>query len=136
MKALCLDLGTKRVGVAVSAERVAVPSMTLQRSKDRPRDHRAIADLVDEYEADIVVVGLPLSMDGSVGPAAERALAEVEELRRLLRVPVETWDERLSTVEAERSLHLQSLDGRAKRQVIDQVAASVILQAWLDAQDD
>jgi len=78
-------------------------------------------------------VGLPLSLDGSVGPAAERALAEVDELAAALDVPIETWDERLSTVTAERSLMDQQLSAPARRRVIDKVAAAVILQSWLDA---
>ena len=88
---------------------------------------------VEEAEADCVVVGLPLSLDGSVGPAAEKALAEVERLGAVLGVPVETYDERLTTVTAERVLREQGVTGRRRRQVVDQVAPSVLLQAWLDA---
>jgi len=100
---------------------------------DERQDHRRIADLVAEVEAECVVVGLPLSLDGSIGPAAEKALAEVERLAAVLSVPVETYDERLTTVTAERVLREQGVTGRRRRQVIDQVAASVLLQAWLDA---
>ncbi|NNE72691.1 MAG: Holliday junction resolvase RuvX [Acidimicrobiales bacterium] len=134
MRALALDLGSKRIGVAVSDSdgRVATPITTIHRSGNRARDHRAVADLVAEWEAEIVVVGLPLSLDGSVGKAAKRALAEVRNLGATLSVPVETYDERLTTVTAERVLVEQQLDGRARRQVVDQVAASIILQAWLD----
>lgn len=132
-RALGLDLGSKRIGVALSAGTLATPFEVVHRTGDRQRDHRAIAALVDEAEAEVVVVGLPLSMDGTVGPAAARALAEIEELSAALDVPVETWDERLSTVTAERALRAQDLKGPARRKVIDKVAASVILQAWLDA---
>ena len=76
---------------------------------------------------------LPLSLDGSVGAAAQRALDEVEDLAAALRVPVETWDERLSTVTAERSLMEQDMRAPARRRVVDKVAAAVILQSWLDA---
>ena len=132
-RALGLDLGSKRIGVALSAGTLATPFEVVHRTGDRQRDHRAIAALVDEAEAEVVVVGLPLSMDGTVGPAAARALAEIEELAAALDVPVETWDERLSPVTAERALRAQDLKGPARRKVIDKVAASVILQAWLDA---
>ncbi len=97
------------------------------------RDHRRIGELVAEAGAEVVVVGLPLSLDGSVGPAAQRALDEVDQLTEALDVPVETWDERLSTVTAERSLMAQNMRAEARRKVVDKVAAAVILQSWLDA---
>ena len=133
MRALGVDLGTKRIGVAVSAGSLATPYEVVARSGDRARDHRRLTELADEAEADVVVVGLPRSLDGTLGPAAERALAEVEELAAAVGRPVETWDERLSTVTAERSLQEQGLDARARRAVVDKVAAAVILQSWLDA---
>lgn len=133
MRALALDLGSKRIGIAVSAGSLATPYEVLARSGDRRRDHRAIAEHVAETEATVVVVGLPLSLDGSVGPAARRALDEVDELVATLDVPVETWDERLSTVTAERSLMDQQVRAHARRRFVDKVAAAVILQSWLDA---
>ena len=135
MRAVGVDLGDQRVGIALcdSAGTVATPWMTLQRSGDETVDHRRLAGLVEEAEAECVVVGLPLSLDGSIGPAAEKALAETERLRAVLPVPVETYDERLTTVTAERVLREQGVTGRRRRQVVDQVAASVLLQAWLDA---
>jgi putative Holliday junction resolvase len=75
-------------------------------------------------------VGLPLSLDGSEGPAAQAALAEVEELRSATGLPVTTWDERLTTVTADQQL--AHLDGKARRAVVDKVAAAVMLQGWLD----
>lgn len=133
MRALGLDLGSKRIGIALSAGTLATPYEVLARSGDRARDHRAIAEHVAETDAEVVVVGLPLSMDGSLSAAAERALAECDELAAVLDVPVETWDERLSTVTAERSLLAQDLRAPARRKVVDKVAAAVILQSWLDA---
>jgi putative Holliday junction resolvase len=88
---------------------------------------------VDEAGAGVVVVGLPLSLDGSVGPAARDVLDEADELRARLPVAVMTWDERLSTVEAQRRLRTAGVKGRKGRRVVDQVAATVILQSWLDA---
>lgn len=133
MRALALDLGSKRIGVALSSGTVATPYEVLARSGDRAVDHRRVAEHVAETDAEVVVVGLPLSLDGSVGPAAERVLAEVDVLAEALPVPVETWDERLSTVTAERSLVDQQLRAPARRRVVDKVAAAVILQSWLDA---
>jgi putative holliday junction resolvase len=134
-RAVALDIGTRRIGVALSDSggTVATPYEVVTRSGDRTRDHGRIAALVSEADATIVVVGLPLSLDGSVGPAAEAILAEVDELRAALGVPVVTWDERLSTVEAERSLRAMGVRRGQRRQVVDQVAATVILQSWLDA---
>lgn len=134
MRALGIDLGTKRIGVAISdsAGSVATPYEVVQRTKDRQGDHRRIAALAQEAEAEVVVVGMPYSLDGSTGPAARRAAAEVELLRRALPIPVETYDERLSTVSAHRALSEMNLDQAARRRVVDKVAAAVILQAWLD----
>ncbi len=135
MRALGLDLGQRRVGVAVcdSAGTVATPVETLVRSGDTGRDLRAIADRVRDWEAEIVVVGLPRSLDGSEGPAAQAARAETKRLGRFLGVPVVSYDERLTTVIAERRLMEQQVKGRARRDVVDQVAAAVILQSWIDA---
>ena len=133
-RAIGLDLGTKRIGVAVSdSDRtVATPIEVITRSRDVARDRLRISEIVGEWEATTVVVGLPLSLSGQVGPAAKAALAEVEALRATLGVQVETYDERLSTVTAERSLMEQSLRAPARRRVVDKVAAAVMLQAWLD----
>jgi putative Holliday junction resolvase len=134
-RVLGLDLGSARIGVAVSDPdcRVASPIEVVARTGDRGRDHRRIADLVAEWEAERVVVGLPISLDGTLGPAARTAAAEVEELATALRVPVETHDERLTTVTADRALSSMNVRGKARRQVVDKVAAAVILQSWLDA---
>ena len=135
MRAVGLDLGTRRIGVALSnsAGTVATPYDVLTRSDDRVDDHGRIAAIVDEAGAGVVVVGLPLSLDGSVGPAARDVLDEADELRARLPVAVMTWDERLSTVEAQRRLRSAGVKGRKGRRVVDQVAATVILQSWLDA---
>jgi len=133
---LALDLGSKRIGVAVSDAGgvLATPRTTVERSRDRARDHRRIAELVADEEAGTVVVGLPLSLDGKTGPAAEAVLAEVAELAAVLAVPVVTHDERLTTVTAHDQLRAAGMDGRRRRSVVDQQAAAVLLQSWLDAQ--
>ena len=80
----------------------------------------------------MLVVGLPLRLDGRIGPAADGVLAEIEELAATVGVPVETYDERLTTVSADRSLREMKMKGAARRRVVDQLAAAVILQGWLD----
>ncbi|MBV9410068.1 MAG: Holliday junction resolvase RuvX [Acidimicrobiia bacterium] len=131
-RVLGLDLGSRRIGVAVSAGTLATPHSVLVRGKNHAADHAAIAALVDELEVERVVVGLPLSLDGTMGPAATAAVAEADALGDVLAVPVETYDERLTTVTADRSLSSLGLSGQARRRVVDKVAAAVILQAWLD----
>jgi len=135
MRALGLDLGSKRIGVAISDSRgsIATPIEVVKRVGDRKREHQAIAEIIAEWEAEIVVVGMPYSLDGSVGLAAKLCRSEAKALRDALAVPVVTYDERLTTVTAERSLKEQHMKGDARRRVIDKVAASVILQAWLDS---
>ena len=112
---------------------VATPIEVVLRSGDRRGDHRRLAALVDEWEAEVVVVGIPYSLDGSVGPMARKMGAEADEIAAHLAVPVETYDERLTTVTAERSLMEQDLRGPRRRQLVDMVAAAVMLQAWLDS---
>jgi len=131
-RVLGLDLGSRRIGVAISSGTVATPHTVLERATDRDTDHAAIARLVEELEADRVVVGLPLSLDGKMGPAATAAAEEAGVLGDVLGVPVETYDERLTTVTADRSLSSLGLRGQARRRVVDKVAAAVMLQAWLD----
>ncbi len=134
-RSLGLDLGERRIGVALcdSGGLLATPYEVVPRSGDRLRDHRRIAELVDEAGAVRVVVGLPTSLGGDAGPAALAVLAEIEQLRVALSVPVCTHDERLTTVTAQRSLRQAGVNTKKGRKVIDQVAAAVILQAWLDA---
>jgi len=134
-----IDLGTRRVGVAVSDPGgvVASPYEVVQRSGDVARDRWRIKEIVDEVEAVVVVVGLPLSMDGSVGRAASAALEEAAALREVLvPVPVETFDERLTTVSADRSMMQFKMKADARRRVVDKVAAAVMLQAWLDSREN
>lgn len=132
---LGLDLGSKRIGVALSdsSALIATPFTVVLRSGRPADDHRKIAALVRDEEVDLVVVGLPLSLSGAHGPAARAAVAEAEALATVLDVPVETYDERLTTVSAEHVLRSANVRGQDRRKVVDKVAASVLLQGWLDA---
>lgn len=134
MRCLGLDLGSKRIGVALCDpdERVATPLTVVQRGKSRKDDHAKIASLVKEYEAEAVVVGLPLTLASKVTAAAQNAIAETEQLSSELSVPVYLHDERLTTVTADRSLMEMEMKADARRRVVDKVAAAVMLQSFLD----
>lgn len=135
MRVLGIDLGSKRISVAVSdrSGTIATPLTVVHRSKSVAADHRAIADLVREEEAVAVVVGLPLNMDGTEGSAARSARNEAERMATVVGVPVHVHDERRTTVEADRVLMEQKMNAQARRRVVDKVAAAVMLQSWLDS---
>jgi putative holliday junction resolvase len=131
---LGIDVGAVRVGVAVCDPGgvLATPLVTVPRDVDGGSDLRAIAGLVAEHEAVGVVVGLPRTLAGRDGPAAEAARAFADALAGVLDVPVELSDERLTTVVATRQLRERGVKGRKQRAVVDQAAAVAILQGWLD----
>ncbi|MGH9114252.1 MAG: Holliday junction resolvase RuvX [Acidimicrobiales bacterium] len=136
-RVLGVDLGSRRIGVAVSdsGQTVATGVCALRRDAagTGAGAGEALAALVEEYSAVGVVVGVPVSMSGATGPAAAAALAEVDGLRRALpAVAVDTADERLTTVAAAGALHSAGARQRRRREVVDQTAAAVILQGWLD----
>lgn len=137
MRTLALDVGERRVGVAVSDPLglLARPLDVITRRSKR-EDFEAIARLVEEQEASRVVVGHPLSMDGQPGPQAQRVERYAAALAEHLDVPVILWDERLSTVEAERLLRESGETSREFRSRVDAVAAAVILQSYLDAAEE
>jgi len=136
VRALGIDLGERRIGVALSSGSVASPLQTLQRSSDHSTDHRRILEIASEWEVDTLVVGLPLSLDGSEGPAAVSVRLEIAELAAATSISVVPYDERFTTVTAARLLKAGSVPGRSQRQMVDQVAAAVMLQAWLDGRAD
>ncbi len=135
-RVLGVDLGSRRVGLAISDSdrRLASPLAVLIRGATRAEDHAKLASVLAETGANLVVVGLPLSLSGRAGPAAQEVVEEVGELRRALPVPVELCDERYSTVVAHRSLRAGGRNARARREMVDMVAAAAILQTWLDRQ--
>ena len=117
---------------------MATPYSVIERSGDVSLDRARVADIVAEVAAGLVIVGLPLSMDGRKGPAARAALEEAEALRQVLDVPVESLDERLTSVTANRSLTEAGVTGKRRQRArragaVDQAAATVLLQSWLDA---
>jgi putative pre-16S rRNA nuclease len=136
-RALGVDLGARRIGLALSdpTGTVASPYSVLQRSGSPARDHTAIIAAARDAEADTIVVGLPLSLSGQVGPAARATLDEVEALRAAAEpdgIRVETFDERLTTVIAQQGLQAARMRRDARRRVVDKVAAAVMLQSYLE----
>jgi len=131
---MALDVGEARVGVAISDALgfSAQPIATIRRAGLAP-DLTKVADLVREHDVATIVVGLPLKLDGEAGPAAASILTFVEKLQRKVDIPVVTFDERFSTVQAERALLEGNVSRRRRRDAIDKVAAAIILQAYLDS---
>jgi len=129
---LGIDLGLARIGVAVSDElgMLAHPVETIPANADAAR---RIAEIVRDKDAERVVVGLPRHMNGSVGIGATEALAFAKKLKALVRCEVVTWDERLTTTAANRALRDSGRKVRNSRNVLDQVAAQMILQGYLDS---
>ncbi len=129
-----LDVGDRRVGVAVSDElgMTAQPVLTLVRT-NRKQDMKSLGRLLRKYGCREIVVGNPLYMSGDLSPQAEKAQAFAEQLRQEFGLPVHLWDERLTTTEAHRHLHAAGRAGTEHKQVVDQVAAVLILESWLAA---
>jgi len=133
-RTLALDIGEKRIGVAVGDETgtLARPLTTIARASKR-QDFERIARLVTEQSAERVIAGYPRSLSGDEGPQAQRVRRYVEALAITLRVPVELWDERYTTVEATERLHEAKRRRPRDRGQLDAAAAAIILQDYLDA---
>ncbi len=134
MKVLAIDFGTKRVGLAISdpSEKLAL-ALPLYEWQDDGNDAARLAGIAEEHGAEEIVVGLPINMDDTIGPSAERVLEFVEELKQFATVTVSTWDERLSSEEAQSRLRGIDLSRRKKRDHTNTVAAQVILESYLEA---
>ena len=132
-RALALDLGEKRIGVAVSdpLNIIAQSVGTIQR-KDIKSDLKKIADLVKEYKADKLVIGLPLNMNGSKGKSANLAIDFVEAVKKEIQVDVEMIDERLTSAQGERIFLEADMSREKRKKNIDKIAAQLILQSYLD----
>lgn len=133
MRTLGVDLGRVRIGLALADDvlRTARPLTTIVRRSEK-QDLAAMAAVARDYEVTRAVLGLPLDMDGTEGKAARWARAFAPRLEAALGVPVELFDERLSSFEAESRLREQGFSSREARGMVDQEAAAVILQGWLD----
>lgn len=133
-RSLGIDLGDARVGVAVSDDlgMLAHPLETIQVKTGRVMQR--ILEIAKEKETRTIVVGMPRNMDGTFGPAAVKARDFIEALVLETSCRVVPWDERLTTVSAQRSLHEAGKNARDQKAMIDQVAAQILLQSWLDSQ--
>jgi putative Holliday junction resolvase len=133
VRILALDVGTKRIGLAVSDPLgITAQGLGVLERKDWDRDLARLLEIARPYQVQEVLVGLPRHMDGRPGEMAEEILALARALAEALGARVATWDERLSTVEAERVLIQADMSRKRRRRVVDKVAASIILQAYLD----
>lgn len=134
MRIMGLDYGERRIGVAMSdlfgwtAQGLEVID---QKAVADPMAR--IAELIKQYEVETIVVGLPKNMNGTVGPSGENCIAFAEMLKQTLSLPVKLWDERLTTVSAERTLLEADVSRRKRKQVIDKMAAAILLQSYLDS---
>lgn len=130
MRIMALDLGEKTVGIAVSDELglTASPRETLRRDGS---ELDRLSDIISREEIGEVVVGLPVSLNGTLGPSAQRVLEWLPQLRERVKIPVVTCDERLTTAEAEKMLIAADVRRAKRRQVVDQIAATLILQSYL-----
>ena len=132
---LGVDIGDVRIGIALSdpTGTLCTPLMTLD-AKGVPEDQQRIAELAAEYEAEAIVVGLPINMDGSYGPAARSAQAFCRTLRSLTGLPVVTYDERLTSHEAEARLRAAGVQPSREKGRVDSAAAALILESYLAGQ--
>jgi putative Holliday junction resolvase len=134
MRILALDVGDVRIGVAASDPlgMMAHPLETIQRTGFKA-DLKRVIEIAEIQQASEIVAGMPLNLDGTTGPQGEKVLEFAEALRRRTRIPVVTWDERLSTVEVERVMIGADLRRDHRRREVDRLAATVILQSYLEA---
>ncbi|GFN33573.1 Holliday junction resolvase RuvX [Paenibacillus xylaniclasticus] len=134
MRIMGLDYGDRNIGVAVSdAFGWTAQGVGVVHPRRDGGEYDEIAALVKEHEVSEVVVGLPKNMNGTIGPRGEICMAFAEELQQKLNLPVHLWDERLTTVSAERTLLEADVSRKKRKQVVDKLAATLILQNYLDS---
>lgn len=134
MRVLALDHGTKRVGLAISDEMgmIAQPLMFLP-AEPVAEFFEGLKKVISEKGVDQILIGVPRNMDGTYGPAAEKARKFVEQIKATVTVPVRTWDERLTTVAANRALIEGGMRRDQRKLKVDQTAAAIMLQSYLDS---
>jgi putative holliday junction resolvase len=134
MRILALDHGSKRIGVAVSDE-LKMIAQPLEYILAEPSDRflARLKELVDGKEVDLILVGMPRNMDGSYGPAAQKVQDFVAVLKSALPVPIKTWDERLTSAQANRLLIQGNVRRDKRKEKVDKMAAAILLQSYLDS---
>lgn len=129
-----LDYGDKTIGIAISDQmRWTAQSKGVIRRKNLTEDFQELKDYIEEYNIDEIIVGLPKNMNGTLGKRAEKTNQFVNFLEKRLEIPIKLWDERLTTRQAEGILIEADLSRKKRKNVIDQLAAAIILQSYLDA---
>lgn len=134
MRTLALDYGTKRIGVAISDE-LKIIAQPLEFILNEPFDKflDRLTELIQEKDVELILVGMPRNMDGSFGSSAENVQTFVATLKEKFSVPIKTWDERLTTAQANRVLVQGNVRRRERKQKVDKTAAAILLQSYLDA---
>ncbi len=133
MRYLALDLGDRRIGIAISdATGLIARPLEVMKRTSRAADFAHVAELIEKHDVETLVVGLPLNMDATEGPQAAWVRDYSAELAKVVECPLHLWDERLSTEDAEKIIHQQGKTVRQTKEWIDAVAAAVILQNFLD----
>jgi putative Holliday junction resolvase len=129
-----MDVGSKRIGLAVSDPlRITAQGLETLQRRNKGRDFERLGRVIREYHVAEIVIGLPLRMSGAGGTQSEKMQAFAEEIRRRFRLPVHLWDERLSSAQANRLLRETDMSIKRRGEVVDQMAAVLILQSWMDA---
>jgi putative Holliday junction resolvase len=133
MRIMGFDVGSHTIGVAISDELgITAQGLKTIKRKSMEEDLKEISTVIAQFNIEKIVVGLPVNMDGTIGKQAEMILQWIKTLKEKFSLPVETWDERLSTVEASRVLLAADLSRKKRKKVIDKLAAVLILQGYLD----
>lgn len=135
MRFLALDHGSKRIGVAVSDElKIIAQPLEFIPAEDPVAAMKRLMELIREKEVELILVGMPRNMDGSYGPAAEAVREYIRQIQAATPVPVRTWDERLTSTQANRVLVEAGVRRDKRKEKVDAMAAAVLLQSFLDVQ--
>lgn len=134
MRVLGLDIGDKTIGIAISDPLgFTAQGITTIRRKTESIDICELSNICKEYSVDTIVAGLPKNMNGSIGPQSEKVLAFCEMIKGKIDIPLKMWDERLTTVAANRAMLEANLSRAKRKKIVDKVAATYILQGYLDS---
>ena len=133
MRILGIDFGDKNIGLALSDQLLlTAQAFGCYRPKSRQEDEKYFRELVKKYEIGEIVIGLPLRMDGSPGTRVEKTKKFAAWLKKILNLPITLWDERLTTQQAQKILHTQKVKNKMKKNIEDQISASLILSSYLE----
>jgi putative Holliday junction resolvase len=133
MRIMGLDIGSHTIGVAITDElRITAQGLKTIRRKSKEEDFEEIIRIIDQFNIGKIVVGLPKNMNGTLGKQAEMVLQWIKTIRKKVELPIVTWDERFSTVEASRVLLEADLSRRKRKKAIDKLAAVIILQGYIE----